>query len=267
MRGVARAQASPPRRWTRRDDRSRGRRVRGVHPRRRERGGLDDQGSRDAAGHADAFLLPVGLDARGTVIGESLSGPPGHQESQAFVWQRCTMTVLAYGRSSRVDVAAINAGGDGAGDAVAGDGSDSDQPAILWRNDRPTVLGTLGGRAASAVAMHAFRRDADGERQPARHRPSSRWKDGPTSIARRRPGDRNGARRSRRRVGYGPTPGSGRRSFVWHDGHATLLPAYDGRDPPWGGPGSISDDGQAIGTSYVKRGRRSFQHAVLWTVH
>ena len=65
-------------------------------------------------------------------------------------------------------------------------------------------------------------------------------------------------------AGCGYTKQGARRTFVWQNGYATLLPTFDGAEPPWGGPTAINNDGAITGTSYISRGTSNFRHLVIW---
>jgi hypothetical protein len=65
-------------------------------------------------------------------------------------------------------------------------------------------------------------------------------------------------------AGYGLTKHDGRRSFVWQNGRTTILPTFDKREPPWGGPGPMNAAGDTIGMAYVFRDGENAQHAVIW---
>jgi probable HAF family extracellular repeat protein len=352
--------------------------------------------------HPEAFMIASAVNDRGEVVGEAWEGPLGHQQSQGFAWRNGRMTLLSYAGSTWVDVTAINARGDVAGDEASADGS---QSSVLWRGGKPLALGTLGGKSSTAIALND-RDQVVGESQTADGKVHSfiwqdgtmtdlgtlggddahvvainnagqvignsttaagpehaflwqngsmtdlgslngndssarainesgevvggiqthvgqaieavAWKNGQLmplgrfgrpgaqAIAINRRGDilieveNNGGHASggillrggkattigtlggaappgqggpvrlaglndRDQVaGFGYAPKGGRRTFIWQSGHMTILPTFDGVSPPWGDPKSLNNNGVLIGTSYVSRGSRNFQHVVVW---
>src|SRR5256885_16712537 len=84
-------------------------------------------------GQPDGFVHAVGVNARGSVIAESMTGggSAATLRERAFVWRNGKLTVLKYGRSRYVEVWAINERGDIIGDATL---SEKHDVGILWRN-------------------------------------------------------------------------------------------------------------------------------------
>jgi probable HAF family extracellular repeat protein len=213
------------------------------------------------------------INDRGQVIGTSTTADGF---THAFLWQRGTMIDL--GSLPGVDSypTAIDDRGEIAGATTSHEAPGNPIDALLWRDGRLVNLGRFGAAGASAVAINAGGdvlvaldgRNGDPRaalllRDGKRLRIQSLGGSAPPgqgpSLVALRLNDRDQV------LGYGYTrPDNRRRSFIWQNGTTTLLPTFDGVDPPWGSPTALNDDGVAVGITYRSLGTGSTQHIALW---
>jgi probable HAF family extracellular repeat protein len=213
----------------------------------------------------------VGINNRGQVIGSSTTAGG---RTHAFLWQSRRMTDL--GSLPGLDSApeAINDKGLIVGEAMrrsAGGPAD----AVMWKNGKLVNLGRFGSAGAAAIAVNSrghvlvvlTTRGGDPKAGVLLH-------DGRTThigpLGGHAPSGQGGPLRllglndKDQVAGFGYAKSGGRRTFIWQNGHTTILPTFDGVQPPWGAPTSLNNTGALVGTSYVSHGGKNFQHVVVW---
>jgi probable HAF family extracellular repeat protein len=209
---------------------------------------------------------PNAINASGSVVGGSDVAP---EKSHAFLWQAGKLTDL--GSTGDLDSTAVGINDSGLVVGFESDHVGDSRVAVEWRNGKLVTLGTFGAPAAQAVAVNN-RGDVLIETQTTAGNPKGglllrdgkslaipRFGKGPLVVI--------GLDSVGDVIGYGTARRGGRRTFVWRNGHTTLLPTTDGVGPPWGGPSAI-DSAYAVGNEYVPIGRgHSSSRAVLWKLH
>lgn len=172
--------------------------------------------------------VPRAINDRGQVVGQTQTHPSG-VPVDAVMWQNGKLVTLGRFGADGAEATAINNRGHVLV-ALTTRGGDT-RAGVLLHDGRATKIGTLGGRAPSGQG-------------------------GPLALVRVNDNDQV--------AGFGYTKSGRRRTFIWQNGHTTILPTFDGVQPPWGAPTALNNNGVLIGTSYVSHGDKSFQHVVVW---
>jgi probable HAF family extracellular repeat protein len=243
--------------------------------------------SRTADGNVHAFLWQSGtitdlgtlggttsqataINNRGQIVGTSTTAGG---RTHAFLWQAGTMTDL--GSLSGLDSAprAINDSGVIVGQTQIPTGNPVD--AVLWKNGKLVNLGRFGSAGAEAIAINsrghiliALTNRSGDSRSGVLIEGTKQTKigalGGSPPAGQGGPLILTGLNNLSQVAGFGYTKQGARRTFVWENGQTTLLPTFDGVEPPWGAPTAINNNGALTGTSYVSRGTNNYQHVVIW---
>jgi probable HAF family extracellular repeat protein len=169
-----------------------------------------------------ARLLGLDISERGLV-----AGAPGTLAPEPYTWrpgQAPTALALPAGADGAAP-GAVNERGDVVGQAVFSDGGFRTE-AVRWRDGRPQLLGTLGGRSSGTV---------------------------PTTIVGGSALNRWGDVAGTSDVGDGT-----HHAYFWHDGRMTDLGTLGGANSR---AAAVNDWGQVVGVSDTASGE---QHAFLW---
>jgi probable HAF family extracellular repeat protein len=217
----------------------------------------------DLGTFGSASASATAINDRGQVIGTSQTASGA---IHAFLWQSGKMTDLGSLSGLDSNPRAINESGDVVGETNTRIGNPVD--AVLWKDGKLVNLGRFGAAAAEAQAINdrghilVALTTAAGDEKTA-----LLLHDGHRSVIGTLGGGpiRTVSLNNHDQIaGYGPTATHARRTFVWQNGRATILPTFDGVDPPWGGPSRLNNSGALVGTSYVTRRGEDFQHVVVW---
>jgi len=219
--------------------------------------------------------VPTAINNEGQVIGESTTADGAEH---AFLWQSGTIIDLGSVNGDNSVARAINDAGEIAGsiDSPAGEGYPIE--AVVWKDGKLTELGTFGapgarglavdkqgdvlveldnkaGDSAGGILLHGGQAD----RIPTLGGSAPVNQGGPLVLT--------GLNDRGQVAGFGYTRrGAGRRSFIWQNGHTTVLPTRDGIQPPWGGPVKLNNAGALIGTTWlaIRGATGNTQHGVIW---
>jgi probable HAF family extracellular repeat protein len=172
--------------------------------------------------------MPRAINDKGQIVGQTQTHPSG-VPVDAVMWQNGKLVTLGRFGADGAEAMAINNRGHVLV-ALTTRGGDT-RAGVLLHDGRATKIGTLGGPAPSGQG-------------------------GPLALLRVNENDQV--------AGFGYTKSGRRRTFIWQNGHTTVLPTFDRVQPPWGAPTALNNNGVLIGTSYVSHGDKSFQHVVVW---
>lgn len=219
--------------------------------------------------------FPTAINDRGQVIGQSTTADGAEH---AFLWQNGTISDLGTVNGDTSTARAINDSGEVVGDLDTPDPSGFPIEAVTWKNGTMTELGRFGAPGARAVAVNdrgdilIELDDTQGDSAGA-----LLLRDGKTTPIPRLGGSQppnqggplvvTGLNNRDQVAGYGYIRrGAGRRSFIWADGHTTILPTRDGIDPPWGAPVALNDRGDLVGTTWltIPGTTANIQHGIIW---
>ena len=213
--------------------------------------------------HRYAFVQPIALNDRGEVAAQLTWDVGDHPKQDAFLWRNGKRTGLAYGKSSWVDVAAINNNGDVVGDASVP--SKNSSVSVLWRNGKATALGTLGGTASEAVAINDRGQVIGISRTPTATRHAFIWQSGTITDLGTLGGDDafpTAINNEGQVIGESTTAAGAEHAFLWQNGAMTDLGSLNGNSSV---ARAINDSGEIVGDIDSPVGEGYPIEAVVWT--
>jgi probable HAF family extracellular repeat protein len=210
-------------------------------------------------GHPGAFMTPVGLNERGELLGEALTGPLGAQHQIAFTWRNGRFAPLTYRRSSWVDVTALNDRG-----GVIGDANRAPAGAVVWRAGNATALPTLGGKTTAAAALNDRGQVVGTSATGDGRSHAFLWQNGVMTDLGTLGGSTSRATAINERgqiTGTSTTRGGRTHAFLWQSGAMTDLGSLRGVDSY---PTAMNDAGEVVGFTASAANPAEPRDAVVW---